>query len=211
MPTRIHFDPAKLAYYEATGWKENYDHKWLRVFSLMVRMNHEEFGMSWPTAVAAAIDIVRAAVAWSPADNDIPTAKLHLEKYFAKARRSAKLAASAKELAELEIDYWIVHRQLAIRRMKDYSDDDIEPMIQSLARLHAALFESTPEAMRPSAEYRALAAKTVDRITGRYTDDVPGDWQRIEQYLLRAYQAVLDAKHAETPATPIGVQAAHGS
>jgi hypothetical protein len=211
MPTKIHFDPAKLAYYEATGWKENYDHKWLRVFSLMVRMNHEEFGMSWPTAVAAAIDIVRAAVAWSPADNDIPAATHHLEKYFDKARRSAKLTASAKELADLEIDYWIIHRQLAIRRMKDQSDDDIEPMIQSLTRLHAALFESTPEAMRPSAEYRALAAKTVDRITGRYTDDVPGDWQRIEQYLRQAYQAVMDAKHAEMPPTPIGVRTAHGS
>lgn len=194
MATRTKFDPAKVAYYEATGWKENYDHRWLRVFWLMVQMNHEEFGMSWPTAVAAAIDIVQAAVAWSPADNDIPAATRHLEKYFAKARRSANLTAAAKELADLEIDYWIVHRQLAIRRLKDHSDTDIEPMIQSLARLHAALFESTVEAMRPSAEYRALAAMTVDRITGHYTDDVPGDWRRIEQYLQQAYQAVLDAK-----------------
>jgi hypothetical protein len=194
MATTIHFDPAKVAYYEATGWKENYDHRWVRVFTLMIRMNHEEFGMSWPTAALAAIDIVRAAVAWSPMDNDIPTATHHLEKYFAKARRAAGLSASAKELADLEIDYWIVHRQLAIRRLKDHSDEDIEPMIESLARLHAALFESTPEAMRPSAEYRALAAMTVDRITGHYTDDVPGDWQRIEQYLRQAYQAVLDAR-----------------
>jgi hypothetical protein len=54
--------------------------------------------------------------------------------------------------------------------------------------------------MRPSAEYRALAAMTVDRITGHYTEDVPGDWRRIEQYLHQAYQAVLDAKmpHAST-------------
>jgi hypothetical protein len=42
----------------------------------------------------------------------------------------------------------------------------------------------------PSAELRARAAKTVDRITGRYSTDVAGDWRLVGTYLQQAYQAV---------------------
>ena len=37
---------------------------------------------------------------------------------------------------------------------------------------------------------RALAAKTVDRITGRYSTDVAGGWRLVEASLQQAYQAV---------------------
>ncbi len=67
-------------------------------------------------------------------------------------------------------------------------------MIQSLARLHAALFDSSPGAMRRSAELRGLAAKTVDDITGQRSMDVAADWLRIEDYLRQAYQAVQAAR-----------------
>ena len=42
------------------------------------------------------------------------------------------------------------------------------------------------------AELRALAAKTVDRITGRYSTDVMGDWRQVEAYLQQAYRAVQE-------------------
>jgi hypothetical protein len=42
----------------------------------------------------------------------------------------------------------------------------------------------------PSAELRARAAKTVDRIIGHYSTDVAGDWRLVESYLHQAYQTV---------------------
>lgn len=191
----IDFDPDKVAYYEKAGWEAYYDRNWLRAFRLMVQLNREEFRMSLPAAVAGAVDIVRASIAFAPLDNNDPArAEQHLQRYFEKAGRSLHLRAGAAELARLEIAYWIIHRELALRRKADHNDDDIEPMIASLADLHAALFDSTPEAMRPSAEYRALAARAVDRITGRYSDDVAADWREVEDYLRRAYRAVRAAK-----------------
>ena len=59
---------------------------------------------------------------------------------------------------------------------------DIEPMVELLARLHAALFDAPPEAICRSAERRAQAAKVVDRITGFYSTDVTGDRQRVEEH-----------------------------
>ena len=184
-------DPDRVAYFEKAGWEAYYDRKWLRVLRLMVQLNREQFGMSLPTAIAAAVDVVRASLAFAPVDNDVPAATEHLRRYYEKAPRSAGVLMDAAKLAALEMDYWIVHRKLAIERRQTLDHTgDIEPMVESLARLHAALFGATTEAIRRSAECRAQAAQAVDRITGGYSTDVAGDWQRVEEYLREAYRSL---------------------
>jgi len=158
----------------------------------MVRLNREEFRMPLLTSVAAALDIVRASLAFAPADNDVPKAAKYVLRYYAKARRSAGLKAGAQTLSDLELRYWVVHRELALERIRQPDKDNLGPMVEALTDLHAALFEISPQAACRSAELRALAAKTVDRITGRYSTDVIGDWRLVEAYLLQAYQAVLE-------------------
>lgn len=190
MQRQVRFDPNRVAYYEKAGWEAYYNRQWGRVLTLMVGLNCEQFRMPWWVAIAAAFDTVRAAKAFAPVDNDLPTATRHLVNYYAKARRYADIAASAEAVAALEMDYWVVHRQLAVRRQQNHADSDIEPMVQAFARLHAALFGATVEAMHPSAHARALAAVAVDRITGNYSTDVAADWQEVERYLQKAYQAV---------------------
>ena len=190
MPANIKFNPESVAYYEKAGWEAYYERKWFTCFRLLVQLNREQFRMAPFMALAAALDTVRASVAFAPVDNDVPKATYFIERFFAKARQSLSIQADAKTLAALEMEYWIVHRQLAVRRQQNHDDTYIEPMIQSLANLHAALFDSTPALMRRSAELRALAAQTVDRITGRYSTDVAGDWRQVEAHLYEAYQAV---------------------
>jgi len=190
MVVTIRFRPERVAYYEKAGWEAYYDRRWLRCFWLLVQLNREEFDMPALTATIASLDIVRASIAFAPRNNDIALAQRHLVKFYAKARRSLGLQAMAETLAALEMDYWVVHRQLAIRRQHDHADEDIEPMIQALVRLHAALFQAAPGATRRSAELRALAAETVDRITGNYSQDVAADWRAVESYLQQAYMAV---------------------
>lgn len=65
-------------------------------------------------------------------------------------------------------------------------------MTAALEALHAALFDASPAAIRRSAELRAQAAATVDRIAGDYSDDVAADWQAIEHLLREAYRAVTN-------------------
>lgn len=190
MKSNNQFNPEKVAYYEKAGWEAYYDRNWPRAFRLMVQLNREEFHMPFLTAIAGALDIVRASIAFAPVDNDISTAKEHLRRYYQKARRATPIKASAQALAELEMDYWVVHRQLAIERMKQPDLDNTGPMVESLVNLHAALFGASPEATRRSAELRAQAAKAVDRITGRYSTDVENDWRQVESYLQQAYRAL---------------------
>ena len=68
------FDADQGARFERAGWEAYYDRRWLRVLRLMVQLNREQFGMSLPAAMAAALDIVRASRAFAPVDNDVPAA-----------------------------------------------------------------------------------------------------------------------------------------
>ncbi|MBI1802158.1 MAG: hypothetical protein HYR71_11090 [Chloroflexi bacterium] len=198
MPRRFEFNPERVAYFEKAGWEAYYDRRWLRAFWLLIQLGHEQFHMDWLTAAAAAIDTVRASRAFAPVDNDVPAATYYIGRFYEKARRSLGLKASAQALAALEMDYWVVHRRLANERAANPDGGDIEPMVQSLANLHAALFESAPEAMRRSAELRALSAQTVDLITSKRSTHVPADWRKVEDYLRQAYRAV----RAERPKAP---------
>lgn len=193
MHRQLRFDPCRVAYFEKAGWEAYYNRQWGRVLTLMVGLNREQFRMPWWVAVAAALDTVRAAKAFAPVENDLAVAQRHLKRYFVKARRYAGIAASAEQLAALEMNYWVVHRQLARRRQQDHADDMIEPMVQALVHLHAALFGASEAAMRSSAQARALAAVAVDRITGKYSTDVAADWRTVERYLQEAYQAIATA------------------
>jgi hypothetical protein len=194
MKAEIYFNPYQVAYYEKSGWEAYYDRDWLRAFRLMVALNREEFHMPLLTAIAAAIDIVRASIAFAPMDNDVPKATEHLRRYYEKAKRSIDIKSDAGTLANLEIDYWITHRELAIERQKNQALENIQPMIESLTHLHAALFGISPASARRSAELRALAAKAVDRITGRYSSNIENDWREVESYLQQAYQAVASGR-----------------
>jgi hypothetical protein len=185
------FDPDKVAYYEKAGWEAYYDRNWLRVCSLMVGLNRAQFRMPLLTALAASVDVVRASLAFAPLDgNDVPAATAHLRRYYEKARRSVGITAEAGKLAELEMDYWMVHRQLAMQRKENPKLENWAPMTDSLERLHAALFDAPAATVRTSAEQRALAAVAVDRITGRYSKDVAADWRVVEEHLRTAYRAL---------------------
>jgi hypothetical protein len=192
MPVQPHFDPGKLGYYEKAGWEAYYNRNWLRVLRLMILLNHTMFGMGWPAAVVAAIDTVRASIAFAPVDNDLPATRRHLTAFYQKARRAIKTPTTADILADRELDYWVVHRRLAVQRAENSDNTDITPMVESLARLHAVIFDSTAEQMHRSAKLRAQAAAAVDEITGKRSQDIPGDWRRVEAYLQQAYLAVLE-------------------
>lgn len=207
------FNPERIARLETDAWRAYYDRRWLRMARVLVIAHREQFGMSLAGALLATVHSSRAAIAFAPLDSSDPDkARTLLVPYYRRIRAALGSAASPETLAEREIDYWIVHRRLAIQRKANPAGsapdslDDMEPLVTSFARLHAALFDSSPEAMHPSAEQRALAAKAVDRITGNYATNIPADWQRVEVRLTRTYQAIAAVVgQAGAPAPPLEV------
>lgn len=189
-----------IARIETELWEAYYNRQWPREFRLLIAMHREFMGMSLPAAVLASFDATRAAMAFAPLDaSDRLKARQHLVRYYQKVRLALHCTAGPTDLADRELHYWIVHREVARKRLAEVAagrpvDDpdlsEIEPVSDAFARLHAGLFNSTPEAMRQSGSYRAQATAVVDRISGGYSPDVAGDWARVEETLRLAYRAI---------------------
>jgi hypothetical protein len=185
--------PERVAYFEAAGWKAYYDRKWLKMLRLLVFLCQEQFHIPFPQSLVAAYYTTRASLAWVPVEHDEHTVLAYLEKFYGVARRYSGLHYDVKRVASLEFQYFDVHRRLSGKGEK-------EELLQTLIALHSALFGLTSEQARESAEWRLLAANTVDLITTRTSTDVEGDWSKLEAYLQKAYGSIVQEtqKRSET-------------
>jgi len=183
---RLRFNPERVAYFEAAGWRAYYDRQWLKLLRLIVALCQEQFRIPFPTSLLAAYFVTRASVAWAPVDHDMTVVQAFYEKFYRLARRYSGLDFDPARAAALETQYNEVHRRLV-------GQPDKREFIETMVQLHSVLFGITPEQARPSAELRVLANNTVDLITGRLSTNVEGDWARLEEYLRQCYRSIAQA------------------
>jgi hypothetical protein len=126
-------------------------------------------------------------MAFAGANNNPPLAQEYLAKYYAVIAQARGLAYDPVKAAEAEMRYWIVHRQVA------QTPDNPAPLVDSLADLHAYLFDIPAEAARISGVERTAAAQAVDRITGGRSTDIAADWREVETRLRAGYEIVNQA------------------
>lgn len=184
--SRFRFNPARVAHFEAAGWRAYYDRQWLKLLRLIVALCQEQFHIPFPISLVAAYDVTRASLAWAPVNHDIAVVQAFYEKFYRLARRYSGLHFDPATVAALETEYNEVHRRLV-------GQPDKREFIATMTRLHSATFGITPDQARESAELRVLANNTVDLITGKLSTDVEGDWARLEVYLRQCYASIAQA------------------
>ena len=183
MATTFKVNPERVAYFEAAGWRAYYDHKWIKMLRLIVGLCHEQFSIPFPLSLLAGYYTTRASAAWVPVDHDEQKVLRYLEKFYKLARRFSSLKFDPSRVAALELHYFNVHRRLSGKSEQD-------EFLQTLIDLHSAIFGLSPEQVKESAEWRLLAANTVDLITSHTSTDVEGDWMKLEEYLRRCYRSI---------------------
>jgi hypothetical protein len=186
MATTFKFNPERVAYFEAAGWRAYYDHKWIKMLRLIVGLCQEQFRIPFPMSLLAGYYTIHASAAWVPADHDEQKILRYLEKFYQLARRYSGLKFDPSRVAVLELQYFDVHRRLSGKPEKD-------EFLQILIDLHSAIFGLSSEQMKESAEWRLLAANTVDLITSNSSTGVEGDWVKLEEYLRRCYRSIQHA------------------
>jgi hypothetical protein len=195
MATTFQINPDRVAYFEAAGWRAYYDHKWLEILRLIVGLCHEQFRIPFPMSLLAGYYTTRASAAWVPVNHDEQKVLRYLEKFYQVARRYSGLKFDPSRVADLELHYFEVHRRLA-------GNPENEEFLQTLIDLHSAIFGLSSEQAKESAEWRLLAATTVDLITSHTSTDVEGDWDKLEEYLRRCYRSIqleIDKNYAQKP------------
>jgi len=183
MATTFEFNPDRVAYVEAAGWRAYYDHKWIKMLRLIVGLAQEQFRIPFPMSLLAGYYTTRASAAWVPVDHDEQKVLRYLQKFYHVARRYSGLKFDPSHVADLELQYFDVHRRLT-------GNPENEEFLQTLIDLHCAIFGISPAQAKESAQWRLLAATTVDLITSHTSTDVEGDWSKLEEYLRRCYRSI---------------------
>ena len=189
-------NPDQVAYVEAAGWRAYYDRKWLKMLRLIMKLCQEQFHIPFPMSLLAAYHTIYASIAWVPVNHDEKKVLKSLEKFYRLAGRYSGLTFDPKRVAALELEYFDVHRRLV--GLPDKSE-----LIETLVKLHSAIFGLSIEQVRESAELRAKAADKVDRITGKTSIDVEGDWATLEEDLRQCYRSIcsFQSSDCEAPGT----------
>ncbi len=181
------FDPRKVAYYEKENWVAYYQKRWLRLMIVSVSMVKETFGLNWAQAIYAAYLVARAEIAAAPfPKNDIELAESYMRRFYALIKRIHATDFDVTEVARLEVNWWVVHRQL-------FGKSENQELIDALANLYAATFCVSLDCVRDAAYHRAMAMVYSDRWVNDGRDTHSPLLAQEEDELFKSYRALRDA------------------
>jgi hypothetical protein len=198
-PIRLRsFDPVRLANLEYRAWVGYYLRQWPRVLIASVGLVRVGFGMDWHRTLHGAWLVLRAGQLWAPnPGNDPARARACMQRFYALVRLTYGEPASPARAAELEVDWWRVHREGQYRDGSHAADDaaPAEELVASLTRLYCYLYGESEAVLRPAAMHRARAMDLSDEWIrqGCQPDSTLLPLERAA--LVRSYAALLAAVH----------------
>lgn len=190
------FDPRAVGALECRAWETYYRRKWAAFLIASVRMVRAAFRMTWRRTVVGAWLVLRANQKWAPfPDNDPRAARALMARFYRLLVASEAASFDPHRAAELEVEWWRVHREA----QHDARSDGSEPLVLALRDLYAYTYAADPGAVRQAAELRAEAMDISDRWVAAGCD--PGDPLLAQEraLLVRSYAALLAAVHRADP------------
>ena len=197
-PTRLRsFDPVRLADLEYRAWVGYYLRRWPRVLVASVGLVRVGFGMDWYRTLHGAWLVLRANQLWAPyPDNDPMRARACMRRFYTLVRLTYGEPANPAKAAELEVDWWRVHREGQHRAAR--MADDAEPadeLVGSLTRLYSYLYGDPEDTLRPAATERAQAMDLSDQWIREGCQPDSRLLPLEHAALVRSYAALLAAVH----------------
>jgi hypothetical protein len=180
------FDPDEVARLETAMWRAYYDRRRLPLFGQLVALLQGQFHLQPLRAVTLAGLAARAAAVFQVGAShaDYRRALPHLERYYHGIRAVSEVPFDPWRAAWLELEWWIVHREV-----DDHPPGDLEA---ALAELAAELYQVPAERLWAHASRRAEAMTIRDRTARRPVGVLEDDWDRIEAVLWVAWKALAD-------------------
>ena len=198
-PSRLRlFDPVRLADLEYRAWVGYYLRQWPRVLIASVGLVRVGFGLDWHRTLHGAWLVLRANQLWAPyPDNDPKGAIACMRRFYALITLAYGEPANPAKAAELEVDWWRVHRE-GQHQDRSRAIEDTEPaeeLVESLTRLYCYLYSEPEAALRPAAVHRARAMDLSDEWVRQGCQ--PDSWLLPMEHaaLVRSYAALLAAVH----------------
>ncbi len=179
IPSTTHlrdFDAKEVARIETEMWRAYYEHHSLLLFHYLGELLRDQYGLSRWKSNLGAYYAARAAVVFQrgKSRSDYEQALPYLRHYYAMIRRGSDIAFDANRAAELELEWWIAHR------------DRRADLPQTLGALQSELYQSR-DTFEEHAAARAQAMIYRDEKGSSITNE---DWRRIQEWLLKSWTSL---------------------
>lgn len=184
------FDPRAVGGLECRAWEAYYRRRWLAFLVASVGMVRAAFGMGWPRTLRGAWLVLRANQKWAPpVDNDPAAARVLMTRFYAMLAASAGERLDPVLAAELEVEWWRVHRDAQHGRAEP------EALVRALGDLYAYSYGVERAAVDHAAALRAEAMAVSDRWVADGSDPDDPLLRQERALLVRSYAALLAAVH----------------
>jgi hypothetical protein len=176
---------------EARAWVAYYRRDWPTLLRSAIGLVRHTFALPWPASLYGAWLVMRGNQLWAPADNDPAACRLVMERFYRLVRRRHGERFDPRVAAELEVEWWRVHRA----HQHHGGSDRANALVDALASLYAYVYDVTEEAVHRAAQQRALAMDISDRWIEHGCDPASPLIAEERAALVRSYAALLSAVH----------------
>lgn len=187
------FDAVTLGRLETQAWAAYYRREWVTALRAFVGMVDAGFGLGPRLTLVAAWHVLRANQAWAPVPhNDPDAARASMRRFYQLVRDHSDLTFEPVRAAELEVEWWRVHRA----HQRDGTADDApsrEDLEHALVDLYSQVYSAPRETMTAAARWRAEAMDHSDAWVAAGCDLHDPRLAAERRALVASYAALLDA------------------
>jgi hypothetical protein len=171
------FDYTGLAKLDTEMWRAYYEHRFARLFSLLLQLMRKQFGFGLFLSLRGAYYAALAASDYRITiyREHFPRVEKRLVKLYKLMSENATEPFDYRKAAAIELEWWNIHRYPAKYK---------KPLHVGLAEGAAAIYNGRP---KDFAEYGRLRAEAMHI---RDTMDKKADWPKIESLLTDSWQAL---------------------
>ena len=184
------FDPRKVGSLECAAWVAYYRRRWIEVLRASILLTRHTFGLPWRSTLLGACLVLRANQLWAPFPaNDPDGARRAMRRFYRLVVRQHAESFDPARAAELEVEWWRVHRA------HQHGGVDLRSLVDALVALYSYVYAVPREDVRVAAEQRALAMDASDRWAREGCDPESRLIADERAALIRSYAGLLAAVH----------------
>jgi len=189
MAASLTFDPVAVGRAECDSWAAYYRREWRRFLISALAMVREGFRLNRRQTMQGAWYVLRANQVWAPfPDNDPDAARSQMASFYALVNQAGRLRVDPVRAAELEVNWWHVHRQHQHDPAVSGTD-----LVSALVDLYAYTYDAEPEAVRRAAELRVEAMDHSDAWVSKGCSLADPLLAKERLALVASYTALRDA------------------
>lgn len=182
------FDADEVARLDTAMWRSYYSRERLQMFRELTELLEKQYKLPFWRRHLVAYYAAKGAFVFKDGKSreDYLRALPDVRKFYGEIRDISTTSFDANRAAELEVEWWIIHRE-----RKKYNEGDLA---RALAETAAAIYEMPVERFLEHGDLRAKAMEIRDTKaeTGGVSEQ---DWRRIDELLHASWRSLHAAVH----------------